>query len=243
MVLHLPITNDTTDNHSSNTAHASFTNTKKKTSRKVRFAEDTSSNQRTEQWLQELCTIESAIEDDLLQCDFDELNEKTEEAHAMMEMILSTQKKICDDNMRQAAMWQEKLDALENSKPSIATQSILESLAAMATRINNNNVSCDSHYSFTLNPSSVETPSFMQEQQHPTIMHRRTNNAESEMSTMADISNKTNMECIMIGVSDNGGNTINQTSISERILHPCRSQSFDKLDVILQHPPQKAATD
>lgn len=60
--------------------------------------------QKTEHWLQELCTIESAIEDDLLQCDFDELSEKTEEAHAMMEMILSTQKKICDDNMRQGNM-------------------------------------------------------------------------------------------------------------------------------------------
>lgn len=45
MVLHLPITNDTTDNHPSNTAHA-FTTSKKKASRKVvRFAEDTLSNQ------------------------------------------------------------------------------------------------------------------------------------------------------------------------------------------------------
>ncbi|KAI7877425.1 hypothetical protein K492DRAFT_239179 [Lichtheimia hyalospora FSU 10163] len=174
-----------------------------------------------------------------MQCDFDELSQKAEEAHVMMEMILSTQKKICDDNMRQAAMWQEKLDALENRKPSMATQRILESLATIATRINNN-VSCNGHYSFTLNPSSVETPSLMQEQQHPTIMHRRTNNAETEMSTMADINKKTDMEYIMIGVSDNGESTMNQTSKSERIIQPCRSQSFDKLDVILQRPPQKS---
>lgn len=39
-----------------------------------------------------------------MQYDFDELSEKAEEAHAMMEMVLSTQKKICDDNMRQGNM-------------------------------------------------------------------------------------------------------------------------------------------
>lgn len=47
-----------------------------------------------------------------------------------------------------------------------------------------------SHYPFTLHSSSVETPYLMQEQQDPTIMHCRTNNAETEMSTMTDITNK-----------------------------------------------------
>lgn len=38
-------------------------------------------------------------------------------------------------------MWQEKLDALESRKPSMATQRILDSLAAMATRIDKD-ISC-----------------------------------------------------------------------------------------------------
>ena len=116
--------------------------------------------------------------------DLEELQQKTEEANAIMELVLETQRQISDDNMRQgkvsttylhdvkvyatcvyviylhipffpgplpltytfeanslcsqtAAMWQEKLDALEFSKSSMSTESsrALSALATLAIRL------------------------------------------------------------------------------------------------------------
>lgn len=56
-----------------------------------------------DRWLQEIDAVELSLldKDDMSLQDLHELQEKTEEANAIMELVLQTQRQISDDNMRQ----------------------------------------------------------------------------------------------------------------------------------------------
>lgn len=56
-----------------------------------------------DRWLQEIDAVELSLldKDDMSLQDLQELQQKTEEANTIMELVLQTQRQISDDNMRQ----------------------------------------------------------------------------------------------------------------------------------------------
>ncbi|KAI7885074.1 hypothetical protein K492DRAFT_172802 [Lichtheimia hyalospora FSU 10163] len=155
--------------------------------------EDSSSEywQQVDRWLHEIDTVELSMldKDDLSLQGLEELQQKTEEANAIMELVLETQRQISDDNMRQAAMWQEKLDALEFSKSSMSTESsrALGALATLAIRLGLDDTSLSS-YQTALAQLTIDTLEAELEENELDEMEYalrgRIKNAEDELSKM-----------------------------------------------------------
>ncbi|CDS08522.1 hypothetical protein LRAMOSA09883 [Lichtheimia ramosa] len=147
--------------------------------------------QQVDRWLQEIDAVELSLldKDDMSLQDLHELQEKTEEANAIMELVLQTQRQISDDNMRQAAMWQEKLDALEFSKASMSTEGsrALDALATLAIRLGLDDTSLSS-YQTALAQLTIDTLEAELEENELDEMEyalqSRIQSAEDELSKM-----------------------------------------------------------
>ncbi|KAJ8655135.1 hypothetical protein O0I10_009170 [Lichtheimia ornata] len=157
------------------------------------FEEDSSSEhwEQVDRWLQEIDAVELSLldKDDMSLQDLQELQQKTEEANTIMELVLQTQRQISDDNMRQAAMWQEKLDALEFSKSSMSTEGsrALDALATLAIRLGLDDTSLSS-YQTALAQLTIDTLEAELEENELDEMEYalrgRIKNAEDELSKM-----------------------------------------------------------
>ncbi|KAG2217856.1 hypothetical protein INT45_012771 [Circinella minor] len=121
-----------------------------------------------------------------------QLHKKTEEANNIMELVLDTQRQLSDDNARQAAMWQEKLDALEVSRSSMSTQGTraLDALGLLAVRLGIENTSLSSYHT-ALAQLTIETMDTSLEekeiQETEYVLQSRIQNAEGELNKMKGI--------------------------------------------------------
>ncbi|KAI7860586.1 hypothetical protein BDC45DRAFT_494771 [Circinella umbellata] len=121
-----------------------------------------------------------------------QLHKKTEEANNIMELVLNTQRQLSDDNARQAAMWQEKLDALEVSRSSMSTQGTraLDALGLLAVRLGIEDTSLSSYHT-ALAQLTIETMDASLEekeiQETEYVLQNRIQNAEDELNKMKGI--------------------------------------------------------
>ncbi|KAL1935752.1 hypothetical protein VTP01DRAFT_4892 [Rhizomucor pusillus] len=143
-------------------------------------------------WLQELYTSSETpvFEKDAVTLHaLQNLQQKAEAANAIMRNVLEANRKLGEENVRQAETWQERLDALEISKHSLSSQGrrALETLALTAIRLGINDSSAGS-YSAAIAHLTIDTMDTQIEHQGlqdiEYALENRIQTAESELSRM-----------------------------------------------------------
>ncbi|KAI9492007.1 hypothetical protein BDB00DRAFT_465656 [Zychaea mexicana] len=145
-------------------------------------------------WLHDLYPVSmpSFEKDEYTLHNLQQLHKKTEEASNIMEMVLNTQRQLSDDNARQAALWQEKLDALEVSRSSMSTQGTraLDALGLLAVRLGLDDTSLSSYHT-ALAQLTMETMDTRLEEKEieetEYVLQSRIRNAEGELDKMKGI--------------------------------------------------------
>ncbi|KAI8137779.1 hypothetical protein BJV82DRAFT_331638 [Fennellomyces sp. T-0311] len=147
-----------------------------------------------DEWLHQLYPVSMPFfeKDEYTLQSLQQLHKKTEEASNIMELVLDTQRQLSDDNARQAAMWQEKLDALEVSRSSMSTQGTraLDALGLLAVRLGLEDTSLSSYHT-ALAQLTIETMDTRLEEKEieetECVLQSRIRNAEDELSKMKGI--------------------------------------------------------
>ncbi|KAI9276681.1 hypothetical protein BDA99DRAFT_115623 [Phascolomyces articulosus] len=142
-------------------------------------------------WLHELYPVNMPVfeKDDCTLHSLQQLHKKTEEASNIMELVLNTQRQLSDDNARQAAMWQEKLDALEISRSSMSTQGTraLDALGLLAVRLGIEDTSLSSYHTALAQLTMDTMDTCLEEkeiEETEYALQSRIQNAEGELNKM-----------------------------------------------------------